>query len=243
MSKKLTTSQFIEKSNELHNFKFDYSKVEYKDNHSKVIIICPIHKEFEQRPLSHLSGIGCKSCGIDKRAKNKAFNNESFINKANLVHNFKYDYSLVEYKNAHAKIIIICKTCNNTFSQAAYSHLKGHGCSKCNLGSLTGWSKSQWIDFCNLKNTEPIVYIIRCFNENEEFVKIGRTSFKTSNRFDSKQKMPYSYVVIKEIKGSPDFIWDKEHELHKLYKGYSYNPLLSFGGQYECFNISILSLL
>ena len=33
--------------------------------------------------------------------------------------------------------------------------------------------------------------------------------------------MPYSYEVLKEIKGSPDFIWSKEIELHKLYKDLS----------------------
>ena len=52
--------------------------------------------------------------------------------------------------------------------------------------------------------------------------------------------MPYSYEVLKEIKGSPDFIYDEEKELHKKYKIYKYTPLISFGGETECFNISIL---
>jgi len=52
--------------------------------------------------------------------------------------------------------------------------------------------------------------------------------------------MPYEYEVIKEIKGSPGFIFDKEVKLHRLYKEYKYKPLIHFGGETECFNISIL---
>lgn len=52
--------------------------------------------------------------------------------------------------------------------------------------------------------------------------------------------MPYSYEVIKEIKGSSDFIWDKEVELHRIYKKFKYKPSIYFAGCTECFNISIL---
>ena len=55
MSKKLTTEEFIEKSKEVHNEKYDYSKVNYINNRTKVCIICPIHGEFLQRPYCTLS--------------------------------------------------------------------------------------------------------------------------------------------------------------------------------------------
>ena len=55
--------------------------------------------------------------------------------------------------------------------------------------------------------------------------------------------MPYSYEIIKEIKGSSDFVYDKEKELHMLYETYKYKPLISFGGETECFDISILDSL
>ena len=41
---------------------YDYTKVEYKNNHTKVCIICPVHGEFWQTPNSHLNGRGCKQC-------------------------------------------------------------------------------------------------------------------------------------------------------------------------------------
>jgi hypothetical protein len=46
MSKPLTKEQFIEKSNKIHNNKYEYSLVEYKNKRTKVKIICSIHGVF-----------------------------------------------------------------------------------------------------------------------------------------------------------------------------------------------------
>lgn len=58
-----TTDAFIEKANKIHNNKYDYSKVDFKNVNTKVKIICPIHGEFEQKPFNHLRGQGCRKCG------------------------------------------------------------------------------------------------------------------------------------------------------------------------------------
>ncbi|TVT40641.1 hypothetical protein FNT36_14325 [Hymenobacter setariae] len=34
--------------------------------HVGVIIICPTHGAFEQKPNSHLQGCGCQQCGTDR---------------------------------------------------------------------------------------------------------------------------------------------------------------------------------
>lgn len=57
-----TTEQFIAEAKAIHGDKYDYSKVEYINNSTKVCIICPIHGEFWQVPKSHLRGIGCNKC-------------------------------------------------------------------------------------------------------------------------------------------------------------------------------------
>ena len=43
--------------------------MDYKNNHTKVKIICPIHGVFEQKPYIHLQGSGCKICGDSKGEK------------------------------------------------------------------------------------------------------------------------------------------------------------------------------
>lgn len=71
MSKKSNNEDFIKKANAIHLCRYDYSKVEYKNNSSKVEIICPIHGVFTQSPSSHLQGKGCRKCKYDKMKKTK----------------------------------------------------------------------------------------------------------------------------------------------------------------------------
>ncbi len=60
----LTLEEFINKSRLIHGDKYDYSKVEYVGNKSPIIIICPTHGEYFQKPYHHLRGQGCMRCGI-----------------------------------------------------------------------------------------------------------------------------------------------------------------------------------
>lgn len=70
MKKGLTTEEFIRRAREVHGDKYDYSKVVYVNNRTKVCIICPIHGEFWQIPFSHLQGRGCVKCAsAAKRGK------------------------------------------------------------------------------------------------------------------------------------------------------------------------------
>lgn len=45
-SQSSNTNKFIEKAREIHGNKYDYSKVKYLNNRTKVCIICPKHGEF-----------------------------------------------------------------------------------------------------------------------------------------------------------------------------------------------------
>jgi len=54
---------FITKANFVHNFKYKYKFSSYISNSKKVIIICPIHGEFQQIPLNHIyNKQGCPKC-------------------------------------------------------------------------------------------------------------------------------------------------------------------------------------
>lgn len=54
---------FIFKSRLSFGCKFDYSKVEYNDRETEVVITCPIHGEFKQKPVQHVrSFFGCPDC-------------------------------------------------------------------------------------------------------------------------------------------------------------------------------------
>lgn len=65
-----TTEEFILQM-KLLNDEYDYSKVDYINNQTKVCIICPKHGEFWQTPSNHLKGQGCPKCGKIKNGVGK----------------------------------------------------------------------------------------------------------------------------------------------------------------------------
>ena len=148
---KLTSEKFIEKAIKIHNDKYDYSKVNYDDRYTKVIITCKIHGDFLQAPINHLSTSGCYECSKIRVAKLNTFTTEEFIEKAKLIHKDIYDYSKVNYINWETNIIIICKI-HGEFYQQPNSHLQGATCRKCSYikrGDLYRLTKEEFIEKAN----------------------------------------------------------------------------------------------
>ncbi len=55
---------------------------------------------------------------------------EKFIAKSNIIHNNKYDYSMVEYVNTYSRVVITCPI-HGQFTQVAKDHQHGCGCKQC----------------------------------------------------------------------------------------------------------------
>lgn len=142
--KKLTKEEFIEKAKSIHGDKYDYSKVEYINNSTKVCIVCNKHSEFMQTPHDHLSGAGCKICYDERRGNSLRRTREEFIDKAKQIHGDKYDYSKVNYVNDSTKICIICPE-HGEFWQTPNAHVSGSGCVFCGF-KKTSMSKTKSYD-------------------------------------------------------------------------------------------------
>lgn len=127
---KLSNIIFIERANKVHNNKYVYNKTIYIDSHSKIIITCPNHGDFLQKPYSHLNGQGCKQCYMDRIGETLKLTTSQFINKANKIHNNKYDYSKVIYSEYYKKVKIKCRK-HGYFYQKPSNHLAGKGCNLC----------------------------------------------------------------------------------------------------------------
>ena len=122
--KKLTTDEFIEKARMVHGDRYDYTLVKYSNCKNNIKIICDKHGEFEQIATNHLNGSNCPKCvGL-------YMDTNYFIEKANIVHKYKYDYSLVNYINQLIPVEIICKK-HCIFKQLSNHHLQKSGCPKC----------------------------------------------------------------------------------------------------------------
>lgn len=131
----MTTEEFIQKAKAVHGDKYDYSKVEYVNNHTKVTIICPEHGEFPQNPNNHLQGNGCLMCARQRRADRDRQTTKWFVEKARQAHGDKFDYSKVKYINNHTPVIIGCPI-HGEFQQTPANHLKGQGCPDCGRKKL-----------------------------------------------------------------------------------------------------------
>ena len=129
---KCTTEKFVEKAKKKYGDKYDYSKVEYNGYNVKVCIICQEHGEFWQTPDRFLQGRGCPRCGLELMKKSLTKTSDEWIEEARKIHGDKYDYSKVEYKNAHTKVCIICPK-HGEFWQTATKHItcKKSGCPIC----------------------------------------------------------------------------------------------------------------
>jgi len=101
----LSNDDFINKSNLIHNNKYDYHLINYINAHTKIKIICPIHGIFEQTPNKHTSGRGCPFCHESKgenKIKNFLDNNKiKYINQKKFEgckykRDLKFDFYLIE---------------------------------------------------------------------------------------------------------------------------------------------------
>lgn len=128
MAIKLTQDEFIIKSKKIFGEKYDYSKVEYINNYTKVDIICREHGVFSQKPNNHLNGSVCFKCGLENRIKTRT--SKKWLSDFISVHGDKYNYSKVNYLKSSIRVIIICKN-HGEFIQTPNSHLRGAGCKKC----------------------------------------------------------------------------------------------------------------
>lgn len=142
----------------------------------------------------------------------------------------------IDYVNCLHDIIVGCRVHGEiTINAGAFLYANKYGCPQCGI-SQTGFRRSNFIGYC--KNKLGLLYLIEMYNENERFVKIGITSHSVKRRFISKN-IPYEYIILAEFKSDGATIYDKEKELHRYFAKEKYKPLISFGGETECFDISI----
>ena len=86
----MTLEEFIEEANKIHGEgTYDYSKVDYKNYKTEVIITCPKHGDFPQTPASHLRGCGCRKC--NKNIGENAIRNFLIENKIEFEEQKKFD--------------------------------------------------------------------------------------------------------------------------------------------------------
>ena len=127
-----TTAEFIEKASVKHSNYYTYPETNYVKGTVKVVITCPVHGTFQQTPVAHLTGQGCKVCVTAERGLKTRNSTANFIEQAGKVHGNKYCYANTSYVLSVEKVTITCPI-HGDFTQTPTNHLYGYGCSRCGV--------------------------------------------------------------------------------------------------------------
>lgn len=127
---KPTNEYFLEKARKIHNNKFDYSLVEYKGSHTKVKIKCPSGHTFEQLPMDHWRGIGCKFCAQQRLGNDVKYSLEEVKVLLHKKYQDKYTFDFNGYTTLESKIKCICSKHGVKLIRVS-SLLKGFECTEC----------------------------------------------------------------------------------------------------------------
>lgn len=180
---------FVAKASKIHDNFYTYEFVEYKNSLTSVIITCPIHGNFSQKPSEHLTGSKCRDCGYLFRKKSKEPDSlEVFINKAKKVHGNKYDYTKTNYVNNASKVVITCPV-HGDFTQVAGTHSRkrGSGCPSCVDRICVHLPKAY-------RGKKTILYYIKI----KGYYKIGLTRTSIARRYKKDVELGMEYEVLNQ---------------------------------------------
>lgn len=145
-NKMITYESFIQKAQLIHNDKYEYTS--FKGYNHKIEIKCKIcNLIFVQNGGAHLNGKGCPLCN---GAGSSYMFAENFVNRAQIIHGQKYDYSNTNYVHSQQKVEILCIKCNMVFLQSPANHLRGRGCYYCSNKKFVSNKETIWLNTLNI---------------------------------------------------------------------------------------------
>ena len=228
-----TFIEFTERADQHYNHKFDYSGVCYVNIDTEVTIKCPTHGLFQQTPYHHLNGKhGCPECSSIHSKTSPGWMNETYIQRANVVHNNRFDYSQIDYQNAKTKIAIICRD-HGPFNLLPRVHLPGRGCALC---AGRGYYSAKFFSEDLCRKIKPAFFYCLDFGE---FFKVGIT-INIKHRLAVLHSDRHHKFNIKKIQQMPLWnAWIKEQQflryIHKAGLNHTPQPPLVGYGNSECF--------
>lgn len=152
------TTEFLKKVKAVHGDRWDYTKVVYVNERTKVILACPIHGEFRKPPYGLVQlRAGCQKCGKSAGEQRKPVEvkrkptktTEHFITRAKAAHGDTYDYSKSIYEGVHTNIVVICRT-HGEFVIDAHNHVHGRGCVRCNRSATYSKNGMEWVRYLSV---------------------------------------------------------------------------------------------
>lgn len=106
--------------------RWDFSKSQWGQTRSEVVVICPQHGGFTQNTRNLLRGdVGCRPC------KGIVSSSEEFMERAKVIWGDRWDYSALNFRTISSKVTLRCPL-HGEFQQMGSDHLRGFvGCPSC----------------------------------------------------------------------------------------------------------------
>jgi hypothetical protein len=162
----------------------------------RVTIICRTHGEFQQSPISHVTGRGCEACGAIRTRAAVQKSTEYFIQRAKAVHGDMYDYSESVYKNSGTRLTIICRK-HGKFQQIPDNHYAGKGCERC----VRVIGRDDFIEKSKLKHNNKYNYDKIVYTHSQDKITITCPSHGDFEQIPASHMMGYGCINCKSSVG------------------------------------------
>lgn len=107
----------------------------YKNNSTKIKLICKKHGKFTIAPALLFRGERCKKCSFEQVSEKLKITNEEFIKRLDVLYGDRLDTSVTKYNGANKIVSVICKK-HGLFQTTPYSLYQGISCNKCKRETL-----------------------------------------------------------------------------------------------------------
>lgn len=91
-NKKITSDEFIKKSNKLHQNKYDYSLITFVNMFTEVCIICPVHGKTYQQPRNHIRSTGCTKCSYEELVSRQVKDIRNILTESSISFNMEHTF-------------------------------------------------------------------------------------------------------------------------------------------------------
>lgn len=100
-----------------------------------------------------------------------------------------------------------------------------------------GQQRSAFIESATLNGGQPIFYVLKCWDKEETFYKIGITVNHVLTRYGTVRSMPYEWEILLELPGTSEAVYDMEVAFKTEMHQYHYEPKINFNGyKTECYS-------
>lgn len=102
---------------------------------------------------------------------------------------------------------------------------------------IKGCKKQSFLDQAVLNGGQPIFYLIKCWDKEESFYKLGITMNNILTRYGTVKSMPYAWQILLELPASAEEVYDIEVKFKTEMDQYHYEPKINFNGyKTECYS-------